>query len=65
MSKYAPKRADGLYAYVITKSSWGKSWDRIEWAESLAVARQQFGWTRERYTTITVRRATPSDLEQL
>lgn len=63
MKKYAPRREDGLFAYVITKSSWGHSSNRIEWAESLTAAKRQFGWTRQMHTSVSVRRATPGDLE--
>lgn len=62
MSKYAPKREDGLMAYVVTKKSWGRSRDRIEWAASLKDAKDKYGWTREAYTSVSVRRATPADL---
>lgn len=60
--KYAPKREDGLMAYVVTTSSWGKSYDRVEWASSLSEAKSHFGWTRQLHTSISVRRATPADL---
>ena len=61
MSKYAPRRDDGLFAYVITKKSWGKEWKRIEWAESLTAAKRRFGWTRQAHTTVIVHRATADD----
>ena len=61
--KYAPKREDGLMAYVVTTSSWGKSFDRIKWAESLKVAKAKYGWTRQLHTSKSVRRATPADIE--
>lgn len=60
-SRWAPDR-DGLHAYVITKYSWGKSWDRIEYAVSLLDAKNRFGHTREMYTTVKVRRAKPEDV---
>jgi hypothetical protein len=63
-SKWAPDNADGLHAYIITKRSWGRSWHRIEYAHSLKDAKASFGWTRERYTTVSVRRATPADMEK-
>lgn len=62
-AKFAPKREDGLSPYVVTKSSWGREWSRIEWAKNLAEAKRQFGWTRQLHAYITVRRATPSDME--
>lgn len=62
MSKYAPKRDDGLMAYVVTTKSWGHSYDRIEWAASLKEAKAAHGWTRELHTTRSVRRAAPTDL---
>lgn len=63
MTQYAPRREDGLFAYVITKSSWGATWDRIEWAESLTAAKRSFGWTRQAHTSVRVRRATTGDME--
>jgi hypothetical protein len=66
MTKYAPKNDDGLYAYVVTESfSWGRSHDRIEWAESLKQAKSRYGWTRQRHTCRSVRRATPEELAAL
>lgn len=61
-SKYAPKRDDGLLAYVVTTHQWGQQTDRIEWATSLKEAKAEHGWTRMLYTTMTVRRATRLDL---
>ncbi len=60
--KFAAKRGDGHFAYVVTTSSWGKSDDRIEWATSLKEAKSQYGWTRMLHTFISVRRATVEDL---
>lgn len=63
MSRYAPPReSDGLKAYVVTRHSFGRSTDRIEWAESLKDAKARHGWTRELHVSYTVRRATPADL---
>jgi hypothetical protein len=62
--KFAPKREDGLMAYVITKRSWGRSWSRIEWASSLRDAKAEHGFTRELHTSIAVRRATAADLQE-
>jgi hypothetical protein len=61
-SKFAPKRDDGQAAYVVTTSSWGRSTDRIEWAEDLRDAKERFGYTRMQHTYIRVRRATPVDM---
>lgn len=63
MTKYAPKREDGLRAYVVSASSWGRTTTRIEWASNLADAKRKHGWTRADFTSITVRAATPADLE--
>jgi len=60
--RWAPDNADGLHAYVITKKSWGRSWDRIEYASSLVAAKASYGWTRERYTAVSVRRALAADV---
>lgn len=62
MSQWAADNDDGLHAYVVTKSSWGRKWDRLEYASSLAAAKAALGWTRERYTSVTVRRATAGDV---
>ena len=62
MSKYAPKREDGLYAYVVTTKSFTYKTSRIEWAKSLADAKAEHGWTRQLHTFVSVRRATPGDL---
>jgi len=35
----------------------------IRYAESLAAARAEFGWTRQLHTSIKVRRATAADME--
>jgi hypothetical protein len=64
-TKFHPKREDGLCAYVVTKRSWGKAWDRVEWAESLADAKSKFGWTREMHTSISVRRATADEVQTI
>lgn len=60
--KYAAKRDDGLMAYLVTTSSWGRADHRIEWASSLKEAKAKHGWTRMLYTSVSVRRATPADL---
>lgn len=62
MSKWAADNEAGQHAYVITNYSWGKSWDRIEYAASLADAKRDHGYTRELYTTVKVRRAKAEDL---
>ncbi len=59
---WAPDNADGLHPYVITKTSWGRSYDLIEYAPDLRTAKQQFGWTRELHTRVQVRRARAEDL---
>jgi len=63
-AKYEPKRQDGLSAYVVSESSWGRTTDRIEWALSLKEAKSHYGWTRQLYTTNSVRRATPDDMDR-
>lgn len=62
-TKWAPDNDEGLHPYVITKHSWGHTRNRIEYATSLKEAKAQHGWTRESHTTVTVRRATPADME--
>ena len=61
-TKFNPKRDDGLMAYVVSSSSWGRTTDRIEWAESLKDAKAQHGWTRQLHTSISVRRASVDDV---
>lgn len=63
MSKYAPAREDGMKPYVISTHSWGRTSDRIEWADSLREAKAHYGWTRQLHTSISVRRATPADMD--
>ena len=62
MNDYVPKNGEGNYLYVLTKYSWGKSWDRLVWAKNLKAAKVEYGHTRERYTTCRLRRATVDDL---
>ena len=59
---FNPKREDGLMAYVVATHSWGRTYERIEWADSLKSAKAQFGWTRQLHTSVTVRRATTEDV---
>lgn len=59
---WAPDDDEGLHAYVVTRHSWGRQWSRIEYASSLAAAEGRYGWTRELYTTVTVRRAKVEDV---
>lgn len=63
--KYAPKREDGLSAYVRIRNSWGKSTETVVWATNLAEAKKAFGWTRENFTSIHLRRATPAEASSL
>lgn len=60
-ARWAPDNDEGLHAYLVTKSSWGRKWDRIEYAASLTTAKAQYGWIREQHTSINVRRATHAD----
>ncbi|RLK22663.1 hypothetical protein DER29_0502 [Micromonospora sp. M71_S20] len=61
--KYAPPReSDGLKPYVLRYRSFTFTSNRIVWAASLKDA-QQFTYTRERFASYTVRRATPADME--
>jgi hypothetical protein len=63
-SRWAPDNAEGLHAYVVTTSEFAGSrkYDEIVYAESLKAAKAEHGWTQMRYTTKTVRRATPEDV---
>ena len=62
--KYAPAREDGLKPWLVTVTEWGRSRERIEWAETNAQACSQ-ARGRMRYTYARARRATPADLERL
>jgi hypothetical protein len=65
VSKFAPRREDGLFAYVRSSSSWGCTSDYIVWAESLAAAKRAWGWTRQLHTSVSVRRATTDEVAAL
>ena len=64
MAKYAPVReSDGLKPWVVTVWSWGRSHDRIEWADTNRQAVfQAIG--RQMHTIGRARRATPDDLAE-
>jgi hypothetical protein len=62
VSKYEPKcETTGNAPYLRTESSWGRSTYRIVYAANLTEAKAQHGYTRMRYTRVTVRRAVPTD----
>lgn len=61
--KYAPAREDGLKPFVRTAFSFGKTTDGIVWANNATDAK--YAGYRGAYTSYTVRRATPADLETL
>ena len=61
MSKHAPAREDGLKPYFAEIREWGYVRHEIVWADTAANARYK-AINRMRYTTATVRRATPDDL---
>jgi hypothetical protein len=61
--KYAPAREDGLCAYLVTTSSWGKAYTRIVWHSSLKAAKAADGWTRQMHTSVHVQRATTEHVE--
>jgi hypothetical protein len=62
--KYASDE-NGNPLYVQTKTQFGRSWEHLYSAINLTDAKRRFGWTRENYTTVRVRRATPADVERL
>ena len=62
--RWAPDNDEGLHAYVVTTHEWGRSSDRIEYAESLMDAKRDYGWTRMLHVTKRVRRALPADLQE-
>lgn len=61
----APKNDDGTFFYVVTMSSWGRSWSYLKRAKTLAEAKRQYGWTRMLHTTVRVHRATVSEVETI
>ena len=61
--KWAPDNDEGLHAYVIETTSWGRTTSRIDYAADLAEAKRKYGWTRMQHTSAKVRRATPADVE--
>ena len=61
-SPKAPKREDGTYLYVRTVSSWGRKFHSLVAAKSLREAKEQHGWSRNRYESIRVHRATVDEL---
>jgi hypothetical protein len=64
MSKYAPAREDGLKPWVVTRREWGRSSERVVYAETSAAAKYK-AIGRQLHVTATVRRATPEDIERL
>ena len=59
--KYAPAREDGLKPWLVTIYEWGKSRDRVIYAETAAAARYD-AIGRMLYVSAKARRATPADL---
>ena len=64
MPKFAPAREDGLKPWVVAVSSWGRTTERIEYAESARQATYQ-AVGRMQHTYGKARRATPDDMERL
>lgn len=64
-ARWAPDNAEGLHPYVVTRSEWGRQYERIEYARNLAEAKRDYGWTRAAYASMSVRRATPADVERV
>ena len=62
---YAPKREDGNHAYVREMKSWGRTTESVVWHPDLATAKRVDGYTRMRYASVRVRRATVDDLARL
>lgn len=62
---YAPAREDGRYPYVVERSRFGRKTERIVWASDLKEAKRLYGWTREHYVALKVRRALVRDMHQL
>ena len=53
---------DGVPVYVVATSSWGRTTSRFVSAPSLTEAKATHGWTRERHTSVKVRRGRHSDV---
>ena len=52
---------NGLTPYIVATSSWGRTNYSVVYGESLKDAKAHHGWTRDRHTSITVRRANIED----
>jgi len=61
-SKKAPRRADGTFLYVVEAHSWGRTTTRLVAAVSLQQAKSEHGWTRNRYETRRVHRASVEEV---
>lgn len=62
---YAWDPETDLGVYVVTRSEWGRKYEYPVQAKTLKDAKTQYGWTRERHVTITVRRARESEMDSL
>lgn len=62
--RYAPAREDGLKPYVVTVSSWGRSYEVLEYAAKPNEA-EYAAKGRQLRTFAKARRATPDDMDRL
>lgn len=65
MPRYAGRRDDGTYPFVVTTRWFDQETTRLVWAFSITDAKAEHGFTRELHTTRKVRRATVADVEEL
>lgn len=63
MSVWLPDNGDGEHAYVVTSSSPWRTYSWVVYAETMADAKAQHGWTRELHCSRRVRRARLTDSE--
>ena len=58
-----PRRDDGMFLYVKETKSWGRTTRSLVAAACLKDAKAMYGWTRGRYETIYMHRASVAEVE--
>lgn len=61
-AKY-PRREDGMFLYVQETRGWGRTSRSLVAAPNLRDAHNLYGWTRSRYETIRLHRASVAEVE--
>lgn len=59
-----PRREDGTFLYVRSCTSWGRTSHTLVAASTLTEAKREHGWTRNRYESIRLHRATQSEVAE-